>query len=147
MKTLSPAAMDEMTGCVCFALRKASRVVTQFYDRALRSHRLRVTQLSLLAAASQQGTVPLARLARALGMDRTTLLRNVRPLVRRGLLQVSQAADSRRTEIKTTASGKTLLGRIYPDWKRAQERALKLLRGTDWTESLRALEKGLRSPK
>jgi DNA-binding MarR family transcriptional regulator len=136
-------AVDEMAGCVCFALRKASRAVTQFYDRALKSHRLRVTQVSLLVAAAQQGAVPLGKLARGLGMDRTTLLRNVRPLVRRRLLQVSQAADSRKTEIRATAAGKALLERLYPDWKRAQDRALKSLSGTNWTQSLAALERGL----
>jgi DNA-binding MarR family transcriptional regulator len=77
-------------------------------------------------------------------MDRTTLLRNVRPLVRRRLLQVSQAADSRKTEIRATPAGKALLRRLYPDWKRAQDRALESLRGTPWAASLEALERGLR---
>ena len=133
---VAPEAAEEMTGCVCFALRKAARAVTQFYDRALKAHHLRVTQLPILVAASQHGSVPLAKLAQALGMDRTTLLRNVRPLVRRRLLQVSPAADSLRTEIRATASGRALLGRVYPEWKKAQDRALKSLQGLEWSRSL-----------
>ena len=140
-------AVEEMTGCVCFALRKAARAVTQFYDRALKSHRLRVTQLSILVGASQFGAVPLAKLAQVLGMDRTTLLRNVRPLVRRRLLEVSQAADSQRTEIRATAGGRALLARVYPEWKRAQDQALKSLQGSDWSRSLEGLGEGLRSAK
>jgi DNA-binding MarR family transcriptional regulator len=140
-------AMQEMTGCVCFALRRAARSVTQFYDRALKAHGLRVTQLSLLVGASQFGAVPLAKLAQALGMDRTTLLRNVRPLVRRRLLEVSQEADSRRTEIRATAGGRALLARAYPEWKKAQEQALKRLPGSDWRRSLDALGAGLRSAR
>jgi DNA-binding MarR family transcriptional regulator len=136
-----------MRDCVCFALRKATRAVTQFYDHALKAHRLRVTQLSILVAASLHGSAPLAELAEVLGMDRTTLLRNVRPLVRRRLLKVSPAADSRRTEIRATASGRALLGRVYPDWKRAQDRALKSLEGSDWARSLETLGEGLRSAK
>lgn len=144
---VAPEVVEEMTGCVCLSLRKAARAVTQFYDRALRSHRLRVTQLSILVGASRFGVVPLAKLAQVLGMDRTTLLRNVRPLVRRRLLEVSPAADSRRTEIRATAAGRALLGRVYPEWKRAQGQALKSLQGSDWSRRLEALGQGLRSAK
>lgn len=147
MGTVASRATEEMTDCVCFAVRKAARAVTQFYDRALKTHGLRVTQLPILSAASRLGVVPLAKLAQELGMDRTTLLRNVRPLVRRRLVEVSPAADSRRTEVRATASGRALLARVYPDWKRAQDRALKSLQGSDWLRSLGALEEGLRSAK
>src|SRR6266851_2306298 len=43
----SPADLQEMSGCVCFALRRATRAVTQFYDRALKPHRLRATQFPI----------------------------------------------------------------------------------------------------
>jgi DNA-binding MarR family transcriptional regulator len=140
------AAAEEMTGCACHALRKAAREVTRFYDRALKPHRLRVTQLPILVAASQQGAVLIADLADALAMDRTTLLRSVRPLARRRLVQVAQSADSRRTEIRATAGGRALLRRVYPGWKKAQQRALASLPGRDWPR-LEALGRRLRSAK
>jgi hypothetical protein len=59
--------VEEMAGCACFRLRKAARALTQFYDRALKAHRLRVTQLPILVAASQHVAVPLAKLAQELG--------------------------------------------------------------------------------
>jgi len=130
-----------MSGCVCFALRRATRAVTQFYDGALKRHRLRVTQLPILVAASSQESVPLAALAQELGMDRTTLLRNVRPLVRRRLVSVAPAPDSRRTEIRATAAGRALLARVYPEWKRAQERALQSLEGLEWLRGLETLSR------
>lgn len=80
-------------------------------------------------------------------MDRTTLLRNVRPLVRRRLVEVSLAPDARWTEIRATAAGRALLARVYPDWKRAQARALKSLQGSDWSRSLEALGQAMRSSK
>jgi DNA-binding MarR family transcriptional regulator len=144
---VEPARVEEMMGCVCFALRKTTRAVTQFYDRALKAHRLRVTQLSILVAASLQSSVPLGSLAKALGMDRTTLLRNVGPLVRRRLLEVSPAADSRRSEVRATIRGRALLGRVYPDWRRAQDRALKILPGSDWARTLETLGEGVRSAR
>jgi DNA-binding MarR family transcriptional regulator len=144
----TPAAVKEMSGCVCFALRKTARAVTQFYDRALKAHRLRATQLPVLVEVSQQqGSVPLAKLAPVLGMDRTTLLRNVRPLVRRRLVEVSLAPESRWTEIRATSAGRALLARVYPDWKRAQAQALKSLQGSDWSRSLDALGQAMRPSK
>jgi DNA-binding MarR family transcriptional regulator len=73
-------------------------------------------------------------------MDRTTLLRNVRPLVRRRLVEVQPAADSRRTEFRATAAGRALVARAYPEWKRVQARALKRLRDVDLVGSLAALQ-------
>jgi DNA-binding MarR family transcriptional regulator len=137
---LTPAAIVEMDGCVCLALRRAARTLTRFYDRALRPHGLRATQFPILAAACKQQPVPLAELAEALGMDRTTLLRNVQPLVRRRLVEVEPAADSRRTEIHATATGRALLARAYPEWKRVQARALKSLREVDFVRGLAALQ-------
>ena len=136
-----------MAGCVCLALRKAAREVTRYYDRALRAHRLRATQLSILVAASQAGPVLLSRMAEVLGMDRTTLLRNVRPLVRRRLLTASLDADSRRTEIRATVAGRALLRRLYPDWKKAQERAIRSLKGSGWAKGLDALGQVVRAAR
>src|SRR5260370_9052860 len=103
-----------MSGCVCFALRKTSRAVTQFYDRALKEHRLRVTQLPVLVAVSHLGSVPLAKLAPVLGMDRTTLLRNVLPLPRRRLVEAAPAPDPRWTVIPTPTSGPALPPALHP---------------------------------
>ena len=141
----SPAALREMQGCVCFALRRTSRVVTQFYEAALRPHRLRATQFPILVAASEEQALPLAPLAESLGMDRTTLLRNVRPLVRRGLLDVVTPSGSRRTLVRATAAGRALLARVYPAWRRAQARALRSLEGVDWPGTLDALSRLPRS--
>ena len=142
-----PGSIDEMAGCVCFALRKTARGLTRFYDRALRAHRLRATQLSILVAACQGESAALGRMAERLGMDRTTLLRNVRPLVRRRLLEVSRDADSGRTEVHLTETGRALLEHAYPDWKKAQERALESLKGSEWSKSLKALgDVGATSP-
>jgi DNA-binding MarR family transcriptional regulator len=137
----SPVDIQEMRGCVCFALRRAARAATQLYDQALKGHHLRITQLPILVAASGHRPVPLATLAHKLGLDRTTLVRNVRPLVRRRLLSVGPAADSRRTEIRATAAGRALVARVYPEWKRAQERALQGLDGFDWSKGLEAIKR------
>jgi DNA-binding MarR family transcriptional regulator len=144
---LSAAAIAEMDGCVCFALRRAARTLTRFYDRAFRPHRLRATQFPILVAAYKHGTAPLAALAERLEMDRTTLLRNVRPLARRRLVEVSLGADSKRTEIRATPAGRALVVRLYPEWKKAQVHALEALGDQDLSRSLDALGAMVRSAR
>ena len=147
MRTTEPtrAELEEMSRCACLALRRTARIITQFYDAALRPHGLRATQFPILVAASQREVAPLAALAEKLGMERTTLLRNVRPLARRELVEVSTPAGSRRTEIRITPAGRALLARAYPAWKRAQTQTLRGLEGAGWSRAQEALAKAMRN--
>ena len=71
-------------------------------------------------------------------MDRTTLTRNLTPLVRRGLVAESGAEDKRVRSYALTARGRQLLTRALPDWKAAQERILSVLAEED-AEQLRRI--------
>lgn len=142
--TLTAVQVCEMSGCLCFNLRRAARALTQHYDAALRPYDLRATQLPILVAASARDVVLMAPLAEALGMDRTTLLRNLRPLARRKLIDITRASDSRRTEIRSTAAGRALLARVYGPWRRAQAHALKFLKDPNWAGTLGPLAEGVR---
>jgi hypothetical protein len=72
--------------CACFNFRKASRAVTQHFDEQLQPTGLRSTQLVILLAVAVYESSGMAELARALVMDRSTLTRNLRPLINQGLL-------------------------------------------------------------
>src|SRR5215475_8470111 len=80
---------DMVANCACFNLRKASRTVTQLFDQILAPCGLRSTQLTILLAAKVLGPCGLARLARELVMDRSTITRNLLPLVKAGYLKVT----------------------------------------------------------
>lgn len=111
----------EMAGtCACAHLRMAARAVTQFYDEALRPAGLRVTQFSMLWAMRRLGPVPLSRLAEATQTDRTTLTRNLRPLGRKGWVQIAPGADRREREVSITEAGRAALRAARPHWERAQ---------------------------
>ncbi|HEY9847811.1 MAG TPA: MarR family transcriptional regulator, partial [Candidatus Caenarcaniphilales bacterium] len=86
--------------CACFNLRKASRAVTQLYDKVLQPSGLLATQFTLLSAIALTGSVTITRLAQELVMDRTTLARNLKPLERQGLIQIKPGQDQ-RTRIVT----------------------------------------------
>jgi len=113
-------------------------MLTQRYDAAFSGDGIRSTQFSLLVALAQAPSVPLSRLAKALVMDRTTLTRNLAPLIRRGLVAESGAQDKRVRSYALTARGKQLLARALPDWKDAQARILRVLAEGD-ADQLRRL--------
>jgi DNA-binding MarR family transcriptional regulator len=104
--------------CACFNFRKASRSVTQMFDQALAPTGLRSTQLVILIAAYVM-ECGAAQLARELIMDRSTLARNLRPLIQQGLLRLAPASGRSRI-IELTPRGRHALRKAFPYWEKAQ---------------------------
>ncbi len=119
------SALD-VAACTCANLRKTMRMVTQAFDAALQPVALKGTQFTLLATLTKLGDVPLTRLARALVLDRTTLTRNLKPLIARGLISIGQEEDQRVRMISLSDDGMRLYQEALPHWQGAQ---LKMVDG------------------
>ena len=115
---------------------KNHRYLTQAFDAALKPVGLKATQLTVLAALSGTGDVPLTQLADALIMDRTTLTRNLKPLERDGLIRIEQEVDQRVRVIGLTDTGARLLEEARPLWEQAQSRFHETLGHTRWSNFL-----------
>ncbi len=113
---------DYTADCACLNFRKASRFITSLYDEYLRPVGLRATQLSLLMALEQTGSVTITSLAEVLLMDRTTLPRDLKPLERKGWVSITEGKDRRKRFIDLTPEGRDLLNRALPLWEQAQIR-------------------------
>lgn len=120
MATTRPHKLAECVDCACFAIRRAARVVTQHYDRALRPSGLRVTQFTMLTMLALSGPTPLKQVADRLAMERTTLTRNLRPLMANGLVTVEPGDDRRVRRIAVTAKGQRAAAAALPLWRSAQ---------------------------
>lgn len=116
---------DYASACACFNLRKAARAMTNLYDEYLRPVGLSITQLTLLMVLEQAKEISISRLAELIMMDRTTLTRDLKPLERRGLIQISEGEDRRQRLISLTSEGHHLLEKAIPQWKLAQTRFLE----------------------
>ena len=106
--------------CNCLGLRQAARVVTQLYDEALAPAGIRSTQFSLLTAIAWSQPVSMNDLAARMVMDRTTLTRNLRPVVEAGLVTVRAGDDRRRREVALTRAGTRTLVEATGRWREAQ---------------------------
>lgn len=120
MKKIHPTELAECRKCACFSIRKAARAITRIYDAALEEVDLRGTQFTLLAVTRNWGEVSVSHAAEMMSMDRTTLTRNLKPLVDRGLLIVKQGEDKRTKTIAVTHEGQDLLERAMPLWQQIQ---------------------------
>jgi DNA-binding MarR family transcriptional regulator len=117
----------ECRDCLCFAVRRAARAVTQHYERHLRPSGLRATQFTVLVWLAQTGPMPINRLASEMGLERTTLSRNLRPLLAKRWIAVSEEADRRVHSVAITAKGRAVAREALPAWRKAQASAKKKL--------------------
>ena len=130
--------------CACSTVRLASRAITNFYDAVLTPSGLRSTQfIGLIGVFPGFGTT-MTGLGKVLGMDRSSLSRNLRPLLRRGLISRVPATDRRRRGLQTTERGERVLARTIPYWHKAQ-RQVPAAVGSDKWETLGSDLRGLAS--
>lgn len=103
--------------CLCLHAQRAARALARRFDEALRPYGLTNGQFSLLMALNRPEPSPMAPVAELLAMDRTTLTANLKPLERRGLLQVlTDRRDRRSRRLLLTEAGRALLARAMPAW-------------------------------
>ncbi len=115
--------------CLCSTARAASRELTRRYDEALRPAGLRTTQLSLLSRLTDEGPLPVTQLAARLGLDRTSLTRELKVLVARDLVTIERGPDRRARIVALTTAGGETLAAAWPRWEQAQADALADLGG------------------
>lgn len=127
--------------CVGFNLRRVARVVTNFFDAEMRRHGIRSTQGSILAALPSTGSTNMADLSEFMGMERTTLLRNLRPLQRDGLVAVERGGHGGRVELSLTPKGRKQIEKFAPAWESAQRTAVQVLGEQRWSALLADLDK------
>ena len=114
-------ATHRSSSCTCFQLRRAARQVSQVYDHELAAVDLSLNEYSILRH-TQAGPRLLGELADLLGMERTTLTRNLRPLLDAGWLQEARGDDARQRVVSLTPSGRKRIDSAKPHWQRAQAR-------------------------
>src|SRR5438045_9550803 len=88
--------------CACSSLRRASRAVTQHYEKHFRGSGLRATQFTILATLAQTGPLSISELSDQLGLDRTTLSRNFRLIEDKGWIAALGDDDPRVRKMALT---------------------------------------------
>jgi DNA-binding MarR family transcriptional regulator len=106
--------------CTCTNIRRAARAVTKFYDRIMEPSGLKVTQFSILRNTMKSGPFNVSELAKLLNLDRTTLVRNLKPLVSDGFIKTMAGVDARSRKIIIAKKGRNAVKAALPYWEKAQ---------------------------
>ena len=140
MKARQSDTTDYMAaaGCFCLASRQAARKITRLYDSRMQESGLRATQFTILSQLVLRGEMPVGRLAGFLGMERTTLTRNLALLETQKWISTKPGEDPRARMIAITVQGRGVVRRGFPHWAKAQAEVGRLL-GADGQAALKVL--------
>jgi DNA-binding MarR family transcriptional regulator len=123
--------------CLCLHVQRAARALARRYDEALRPVGLTSGQFSLLMSLNRPEPPNIAQVATLLGMDRTTLTANLKPLERRGFIQVRiSEPDKRQRTLTLTPLGRSLLTAAMPIWEQTHA-SIELSLGDSSADRLR----------
>jgi len=121
--------------CLCMHTQRAARSLARMFDEALRPVGLTHGQFSLLMSLNRPEAPSIKSVAELLGMDRTSLTAKLKPLERRGLIEVRADPEDRRSRrLALTESGGTLLVRAVPIWRRTHRKLDQILPSRAQTE-------------
>ena len=104
--------------CLCLHAQRAARALARRFDRALAPVGMTNGQFSLRMVLSGPEPKPPSRVAGFLAMDRTSLTAMLKPLQRRGWVEVTVNDKDRRGRLLAlTGAGRSALVRALPIWE------------------------------
>src|SRR6476659_7247786 len=119
-------------------LRWSSRIISNFYDQKMQHTGLHANQVTLLTVPYLAGPISINKMAEHLGLDRTTLVRNLKLIEQRGLVTIKPGQDLRTRIVTRTPAGQETLVAALPIWEEAQRKTLEML-GAQHAELVKAL--------
>jgi DNA-binding MarR family transcriptional regulator len=108
--------------CLCTGLRQAAHAITQIYDAALAPSGLKITMFRVIRRLSEAGEPTISELAKIVGLDRSSLGRNLKVLERDRLVTFLGGTDERSKVVQLTARGRKALEIALPLWRGVQKR-------------------------
>lgn len=104
--------------CLCLNVHRAARTLARRFDTALAPFGISHGQYSLMMSLNRPDAPRLGDAAHFLAMDRTTLTANLKPLERRGLVEIVPDTEDRRSRrLHLTHAGRKLLKAAVPVWR------------------------------
>ncbi|WP_050476538.1 MarR family winged helix-turn-helix transcriptional regulator [Herbaspirillum rhizosphaerae] len=113
--------IPKLVDCNLFATKQAARFVTQLYERHLAAVNVTSSQVTIFAVIDNQPGITMTELAKAVVMDRTSLVRAIQPLNRDGYVLQKQEPGSKKITLFLSKSGTQKYRDALPHWDAAQK--------------------------
>ena len=131
-KTLVEDARAVVHACACLNIRTAERRITRFLEERMRAMDLTIAQFGLMTHIAAAGDDTIGVLAERVGLDQSTLSRNLRGLERAGLVEIAVVEkDLRRRAVWLTEQGARWLEAAIPVWRRAHDALTEIVEPRD----------------
>ncbi|RNJ44969.1 MarR family transcriptional regulator [Mesorhizobium erdmanii] len=106
--------------CYALAARQNARHLSRLYDNHLAPAGLSVSQFSILSLLEAYQSLKITSLAEMLSMERTTLVRALKPLQAAGWVVAGRADSGRAFDVTLSPSGVAKVAEAVPLWRNAQ---------------------------
>lgn len=114
------------SNCFCANIKRAESKITSIYNHHLEKADITRGQYALLVHIDENPCISVSHLAELVGLERTTLVRNLKPLEQRGLI-CDTACKGRSRSLELTSTGKEVLARARVYWQQAQDEMTEAL--------------------
>ena len=113
-------------------MQRAARRLARRFDEALRPVNLTNGQFSLMMSLNRPQPASRSSVAALLALDSSTLTAALKPLERRGLVQItSDPTDRRNKRLALTAEGREVLAAAVSIWKSTHLQVESQLKNSD----------------
>lgn len=112
----------KITSCYCINLRRAANSLTSYYDSVMEPLGISITQFSLLSSISKLEHCSVSDLATHIGLERTTVVRTLKPLLKKGYVEDTSEEGKRNRNLQLTSSGHKMMAQARPLWQQAQDK-------------------------
>lgn len=106
--------------CYCVQFRRATRAVSELYAQALCPSGVTPCQFTILNTVSELQPCTTSAIAKRIGLDRTTLVRSLKPLIEKGLVEDMSQKGARDRQLCVSPEGDRVLADAMPRWNAAQ---------------------------
>lgn len=124
--------------CHCITMRRAATAITEFYDDAFQELGITTNQYSILINLYSLETATTSELAEKINLERSTLVRNLKPIMEKGWIEDLSSEGARNRALTVSEAGKALIKQAKPIWRETQ-RKIKEYLGEENTERLMEL--------
>ncbi|WP_417689842.1 MarR family winged helix-turn-helix transcriptional regulator [Roseibium sp.] len=131
---------DDFSVCMLFNVRKAARAISRRYDRYVTHFGLKAAQFSVMVLVREHDGKTVSEMAETVCMERTTLLRNLSGLERKGLVTTRKAESGKARLYELTPSGSSMLDEALPFWRQAQAELAREIGADNFSETVKALK-------
>ena len=122
--------------CYCHAARGSARFLSRLYDRHLASTGINIQQLTILSVILHAHGIRIVDLAEQMVMERTTLVRALKPLQEAGYVDSEPSGTRRSLVLRVSQLGLQKVLEASPLWINAQ-REVESLFGKERAKNLR----------